>query len=427
MNKLLVVSYYANIKGACQSEWLEDKLDSFKKLGNSIELISANCSGRYRGNSIAHFQVNSVSPVEFGNEVARLLNDKSVSKQEKIKKSIFSILYLPALLSIGILFDIMLAILTKGWGEGRWSWAIPAFFAIFWRCMMNRPELIVSTGGPAAPHIAACCCGRLLNIPVIIEFQDPLSGDGIGRNNRSKSLLQNYEGLIIGMANKVVYVTDTAAKNALEWFGGQGNRSRANITAVYPGARNFNLRRSKHIDQMQRRSKPLSLIHLGSLYSTRNFDTLIAAVEHLIASGAFNQNDFRIINLGHVAIDIRERLEKVDYVEILKPVDRLAALKFASQQSALLLIQNNDARSNVTIPYKTYDYLNLDIPILALTNSEEIKKLLVDHDHSTVAVGDVNSISEKLITLFEPSGIEKDTAHNQSLDAIKQAQAFLEL
>ena len=177
MSEILVVSYYANIKGACQSEWLDDKLDSFEKLNKTVELISASCSGKYRKGNIAHFQVYSLSPVEITEELGRLLKDKSVSKKEKLSKCVICILYLPALLSIGVIFDLMLATLTKGWGEGRWSWTIPAFFMIFWRSLMNRPNVIVSTGGPASSHISACCCGQMLNIPVIVEFQDPLSGD----------------------------------------------------------------------------------------------------------------------------------------------------------------------------------------------------------------------------------------------------------
>ena len=54
---------------------------------------------------------------------------------------------------------------------------------------------------------------------------------------------------------------------------------------------------------------------------------------------------------------------------------RLDALRIASHADILLLVQHTDKRSAETIPYKIYDYLNLNKPIIALTLNQEITNL----------------------------------------------------
>ena len=66
----------------------------------------------------------------------------------------------------------------------------------------------------------------------------------------------------------------------------------------------------------------------------------------------------------------------------------------------LLLIQNNDDRSKVTIPYKTYDYLNLGKPILALQNSTELADLVKNCGHFSASVSDVEEIADILNQLI---------------------------
>jgi hypothetical protein len=106
-------------------------------------------------------------------------------------------------------------------------------------------------------------------------------------------------------------------------------------------------------------------------------------------------------------------------------VCRPEALQFAAEADLLLLIQNNDDRSKVTIPYKTYDYLNLAKPILALQNSAELANLVSNCGHFQASVSDVNEIAEILDKLINNKCDMNIKFGN--IEAVEQAHELLAL
>ena len=68
----------------------------------------------------------------------------------------------------------------------------------------------------------------------------------------------------------------------------------------------------------------------------------------------------------------------------------------------MLLIQNTDNRSSSTIPFKTYDYLQLGMPIFAMINSnDELKNILQSNGHIVADINNINDISDKLRFILE--------------------------
>jgi hypothetical protein len=131
------------------------------------------------------------------------------------------------------------------------------------------------------------------------------------------------------------------------------------------------------------------MIHLGSLYEGRNLNTLISAISYLVDNPKYKNLNFRITNIGGMGGQIYSGLSRKIQFEVLPEMDRESALNHASKASILLLIQHRDQRSKETIPYKIYDYLNLQIPVFALIDNEEIKDLLGDSAAFTAQVGEV--------------------------------------
>ena len=406
---ILILSYYAEMPGACQAEWLDDKVDSIMKLGYKVQLVSATSCGKNNDGEVTHWRVPSISFTDYWDEVNRI-------KSQGISLPTSMFLMLPVALSLGLLIDAAQYLATKGIGEGRWSWAISATFAAIMLCVSRRPTIILSTGGPASAHLAGIVLKRLFSIPLIIELQDPLSGVDIGRNSHARGWLYKIESIIVSQADKIAYVTKGAAKYATEQF------ATSKICAVYPGARNFTDITST---QCPSQEKPFRMVHLGSLYATRNFKTLIMALDKLISDGVIFSSNIEIINLGHVSEEIRRDISHLTYISILPPVSRLEALQFAADSNLLLLIQNNDDRSKVTIPYKTYDYLNLGKPILALQNSIELDHIVRSCGHFSASVSDVNEIADALNQLVN-SKCHMDIKFG-NIEAVTQARELLKL
>ena len=407
--KVLILSYYACMPGACQAEWLDDKIDSLLKGGYEVALVSAICSRRHVSKTIHHWRVPSISYTDFKDELLRI-------KLDGARVQLRTLMIYPLVLTFGILFDASQYLLTKGVGEGRWSWTLPSTFSSLILALKFKPDIILTTGGPASAHLAGIAVSKLTGSPVVIELQDPLSGSDIGRNEQARGWLYRVERFIVATADKTVYVTKAAAVFAVNQFHS------SKIHCVYPGAKNFSIIPS----QLKSCSNgKFRLVHLGSLYATRNFRAIIDAIDILIDSGKLSEKEVELINMGHVAKEISEEILMKSYVKILPPVPREDALQFAADCDVTLLIQNTDERSKVTIPYKTYDYLNLGNSLLALLNSDELTELLAKYGHVAVPLSDTFAITQELEKMLaRRSVIQKP---NLLMDAVAQACHLLTL
>jgi hypothetical protein len=366
-------------------------------------VVSSAASISYSMNLI-HWRIPSISLVDFSDELRRCKdNNIQVSLLQKI-------LYIPVFL-IGGLLDCFFKIFINGVGEGRWSWFLTSFIATFCLCIKKMPDRILSTGGPASAHLTGVIISKIFKIPLIVEFQDPLSGNGIGRNSKSAKYLFLVEKFIINNSLKVVYVTKNSSLEAISKTGAN------NIVSLYPGSKNFMIQVDIN------KTNLLRIIHLGSLYSTRTFNQIIDVIEDLIVCGFINKSNIELINLGHVEKSQVDFLSKFSYVKIIPPIPRLAALEYASACDYLLLIQNSDARSELTIPYKTYDYLNLKKPIISIIKSIELKGLLCEHGHKSSDLDSPRDIKEHITSLLENS----QTDEYCTIDAEKQALQLINI
>ena len=408
-DKVLILSYYACMPGACQAEWLDDKIDSLLKAGYEVALVSAISAHRHNNENVTHWRIPSISLTDFRDELQRIRlgGDRILTRTH---------LMWPVVLTAGLLFDILQYVMTKGVGEGKWTWTLPSFLGALLLALRFKPDIILSTGGPASAHLAGIAVSKLISSPVVIELQDPLSGTDIGRNKHARGWLFRVEKLIVGFADKTVYVTKAAAAFAASQF------QSAKVFCVYPGAKDFAIIPSQRKANINGK---IRMIHLGSLYATRNFRSIIAAIDSLIESGRLTANGIELINLGHVSKEIRAEILLKSYVKILPPVAREEALRIAADCDVTVLIQNSDERSKVTIPYKTYDYLNLGNGLLALLNSDELTELLSRCGHIAAPLSDVDAIEHRLAFLLEFSATRIQS--QVVIDAVSQACELLAL
>ena len=193
--RVLVLSYYACMPGACQAEWLDDKLDSLDKGGYEVALVSAACAKQYPDRKIRHWRISSISMNDYRDELQRIRLRGDVVRLRDYAM-------LPLVVTLGVTLDAMQYLLTKGVGEGRWSWVMPSSMSALLLAWRFRPDLVLSTGGPASAHLAGLVVSKLIGVPLVVELQDPLSGGGIGRNEQSKGWLYKVEKLIVDLADK---------------------------------------------------------------------------------------------------------------------------------------------------------------------------------------------------------------------------------
>ncbi len=382
---IFVISYFSNMPGVCQAEWVDDRISAFVKRGYKLLLFSSLCSFKSKDSSVSHIRIPSFTPHSFTFEYDQIIEKKILFSN--LKMNLFKWYYLITRL----IYKIMCSIGLRT-GEARWGWMISAFiYSLRYIGRIRKSEFIYTTGGPPGGHLIAIVIGKILGIKVICELQDPLTGDDIGRNKFSKLGFQIVEKLIIKYATNTIFCTQNASVVAKSKYKKYSKK----INFVYPGAFPVEIEKISKFSN----GNIMKVIYLGSLYQTRNFDTLMLALRSL-------SNDFDLAGriqidiYGNMDNDIRNRIDQFEFPIIHKHglVSRQEAMKSAKESDVLLLIQNSDLRSSVTIPFKIYDYLNLKIPILGLIyKNSELESILTEHGHLACQVDDINQIKAAIL------------------------------
>lgn len=379
---LLFISFFVGIPGNCPAEWADDKLRVLEKTKRKTFVLTGVCSNVVDKEGVYYYRIPSLSWNDYKYE----LNE--VKKIEGHVPLLFYF-FIPFSFVFGGILDFFITKITKGISSGRWSWLITALPVVFWLRLRYGIRDVFCTGGPTAAHILGAISVFFLKGRLFCEFQDPLLGATMNRSSATRRIAVKIEKWLVKNSHRLVFVTKEAAKLARERSPHYAQR----ILAIYPGAWNF-------FSQMENKEKKSSstweFLHLGTLYGTRNLDLFFQALDSLREKGFDLADKVRVVNLGAVYCDNKtEYLQRADF-QSLDGLERVKALQRAQQASCLLLVQHNDIRSHETIPYKTYDYLNLDIPIFGVLKNAELKQIIENANGYTGKADDVNSIEEAL-------------------------------
>lgn len=202
------------------------------------------------------------------------------------------------------------------------------------------------------------------------------------------------------------------------------------INFVYPGSSpiSYTTQNSDKISNNNTNTRT-NISYLGSLYQTRNLDTLMQALRQLLAEGKNPNVEVNVY--GVMNADIRRRIEQFPYKGFIKlhgHVSRDAALQKAMEANVLLLVQHTDMRSKTTMPFKLYDYLHTGNLILGLIfRNKEIEELLISHGHLVCQADDVESIKDTLLLLSENVEKAKKNISKSNLVPAKAVVDMLQL
>jgi hypothetical protein len=383
-HSFLFISYDAGHAGAVTSEWVSDKLRVLAHWHQPIVLLTGTRSRVENTELVKVIKASSLSWIDFRSEIA-----ESSVKLTKIPSLLIAFTF-------GRIFDSMFNRLAGAHSHGKWSWIFYAFPKALFNSFTKRIGVIFSTGGPSSAHFVALLVKMCRpKLKLFVELQDPFIGSEMVLTPRALGVMIRLERALVKRSTKVVYVTKTAASRSVERHAGAVD-TRA-ICAIYPGAWDFSIDATKSGND----SGKITFIHSGTLYSNRNLDLFFRALDELRGDGNEAAKRVHVINQGNLAVanenDYRMR---EDFTE-LALADRYSSLKTAAHADFLLLVQHSDTRSEETIPYKTYDYLNIGVPVFGLTNNPELDRLIEANGGFSVNNRSLTDIKEVLSNALE--------------------------
>lgn len=383
--KWLILSYFNGIDTLACSHHLDDRLPHLRELGVEPIIVSSYCSPLSKEYSCC--RIPSIAPSGIRYEM------RYIKRRMFSNKVIRDLVNTPLLLSILPAYALESLLLNF---DCTWSWFFTASIAAVNICKKHNIDLIYSTGGPASAHVAALMCARNTGLPWIAEYQDPIVGDWITRRKTEQALMSKIEKSVASHADAVVFMTKIALEEAEK-----RNCMEARGHFIYPGA-NTNI--FTDIAPQCKDDSKLTLGHFGSFGGNRNAGVVLKALENLVTKYPVAKDDIKLLLLGDMDRAQETMLSEYPHqamLDVRGKCPRSESLQMMLTCDILLLIQNASSVSSVSIPSKTYEYLNSGITTFALTyDNPELEKMMTDLGHFAVDMRETDSIYKTIERVY---------------------------
>jgi len=380
----LVLAHAFNMDGRAASQTITDKLPHLERAGVEVVVLSGVTGTPDR--LYTHYRLWPLGPAGIRFELRHVLRMRLGSGWP------YRAVMLPAAL---FLLPFMLLEKLLRPVESSWSWYLSAYRK--GRSVLRRQhfDLIYSTGGALAAHMAGAALQRATGVRWLAEVHDPLVTPGrevAGEWNAQERLQARVEATICARADVAIWFTEQALASALRRHPVLGARGHAVLAGVD---------RPTDVLAPYQPGAHCVLGHFGSLSSTRNLVAVLQAMESLFARQPHAQADLRLHVYGGPldAVSAQalrtsrvracvQHFGRIETDPVTGQSGRAQILQRMRSADVLLLLHGSDPICSEYIPSKLYEYLWMQRPILALVHANpQMQRLLLAQGHRVVQTG----------------------------------------
>jgi glycosyltransferase involved in cell wall biosynthesis len=435
----LILSHAFNMDGRAASQTITDKLPHLLAAGIEVVVLSG-----VLGTQDQRFEHHRLWPV---GPAALRFDLRHVLSRRLGKGALYRVLML--LISLVLLPFMVIEKLLRP-VENAWSWWLSAYLKGRALARQQPFDLIYSTGGAFAAHMAGRALKRATGTPWLAEVHDPMVVPGTTPRTAHQKMQARIERQICTEADVAIWFTDQALAGARTRHPQLAERGKM----MLPG-----------IDKPFKELPPYTpgpkfvIGHLGSLAPTRHLGPIIAALEWLgqrrpdvLAAMELHLYGGPLDGVSAGLLErspVRERVRHFGRVEA-DPVTGLSGreqiLRRMREFDVLLVLHGEDPLCEEYIPSKLYEYLWMQRPILAVVHrNPQMLAMLQGEGHQAVltqaesgqvsdaAVGE--QLAAKLVELFQrwqttglpdsgrPSPYTTQAAVTQLIGWVRQATA----
>lgn len=357
----LVISHAFNMDGRAASQTITDKLPHLRRAGIEVVVLSG-VSGRHDAD-VEHHQLWPLGPAGFRFELRHVLRRRWGSgSRYRLLMTLASIFLLPWMLVEKLLRPV----------ESSWSWWLSAYLKGRALARQKPFDLIYSTGGAFAAHLAARSLKQATGTPWLAEVHDPMVVPGEVPVSPRQKMQAEVERLICTHADIAIWFTEQALASARQRHPQLAERGKM----MLPG-----IDKPFQVLPPYQPGQKFVVGHFGSLSPTRHLGPIVAALEKLserrpdlvdatelhlyggpldrISSELLSGSSVRhcMRHFGRIEADIQTGLSgREQILHRMRSVD------------VLLLLHGADVICSEYIPSKLYEYLWMQRPILAVVH-----------------------------------------------------------
>jgi glycosyltransferase involved in cell wall biosynthesis len=402
----LVLSHAFNMDGRAASQTITDKLPHLEAAGIDLVVLSGVSGDQDR--HYEHHQLWPAGPAGIRFELRHVLRKHLADRVVyRLVMVLMSIPLLPFMFIEKLLRPV----------ESSWSWWLRAYVKGRALARHRKFDLVYSTGGAFAAHVAGRALKRALGVRWLAEVHDPLVMPGSMPTTAQERMQAEVERQICTDADVAIWFTDQALASAKRRHPQLGDRGKM----ILPG-----------IDAPFKVMPPyvpgpkMVIGHFGSLSATRNLTPIISALESLVALRPelrsalelqLTGGPLDVVSQAAIAQSpVRDQVRHLGRIEtdpLSGQSGREQILHRMRSADVLLLLHGTEPICAEYIPSKLYEYLWMQRPILATVHGNpQMVELLRRLGHSAVETQSVGTqmaltlAATQLVARWESTGLE---------------------
>lgn len=269
-------------------------------------------------------------------------------------------------------------------------------------------KLIFATTPPHSAQLVGLLLAKFSGLPLVADLRDDWVGNPYYHRRlawRSR-LEEKLEKQLIKQANKIILPTRASVSFYQEKY-----RQFVHKFVYLPNGYD-----EEDFVFLQEKIDPLSdkfvIGYMGQMDGKHNPGVLFQALRTMMDNGKLNDKKIEVVILGIISSERYSLIEKFNLEKIVRisgVLNHQQALRYMSKVNITLLIQNCHDGPNA-IPGKTYEYMRLKKPIVALTDVKPLTDFIVNIKAGLTAdLNDLNAVVSalaKFYHLWENSQLE---------------------
>lgn len=264
-------------------------------------------------------------------------------------------------------------------------------------------DMIYTSGPPRSSAMVGALLQPLLGVPWVLEFRDPWYPSPRPMRRRFEGILQKF---LLKRADAVVVVTEGYAEELRNKWGVPAEK----LTMIRNGFDEDDFRDERENETEVLPREYFHLSHFGTIYEGHS-GKFFTALKELATERPDLTCLLRVNIIGFPDEQVSRQVNDPQ----LKPLVRMQgfvshkeALQNMRATDGLLLFLADPNFSRMAVSGKTYEYLRIGRPILAVTSSSEIEQLLSDGKAGWVArpddIAGIKQILQLLLLGFQAEG-----------------------
>lgn len=295
-------------------------------------------------------------------------------------------------------------------------WAPLAFLAALWVVFRHRPTVIYSTSPSPSTHMVGYLLAVVTRLPWVIEFRDPWMFNPF-RKERPFSWMECFEGYLEKrVLHRASHIVVTSEEYKRDFLARYPMLSPELITFI-PNGYDLDDFVGISYEQFDR----FTIVHTGNFYEARSSVPFLEGVALALKRDPSLKGKIQVVFAGvkdQLTAAGIERLSLQGVVSQVGVVSHHKSIEYLAGADLLLLVPGP---GDGTMPGKTYEYLAVKKPILALCEQGVVSRLIVSTATGTVVDPyDVQGIADAVIDIYRSLSADPKCYTRINEEAIKQ-------